>query len=302
VLYLGISKPFNSKSDAYTVFISEALMLLFVLVIGFRSLSNVPESVHYATSIFCVCIIWLIEFIIILRFALNIKDSRSVTLQVHNTSTVSPAQDNFENGSNISYKASESAYIPHLNNTELNENIEVYNPNQSYKYLQTKNVDNLKDSFSSRLQSNLPPIMEIVTKKSIIVTEEDPNINKEKSAFDSTEILQRIDNNFPDNISVSPRIPIAKAPTNTSTLMPPSILTSDSIDISRKKRNSSRMNNYFNALSISKNTSVSQDSILGLGSSVPGMKRSEVIEDSKIKEFLAKASETSIKVGNKGLN
>ena len=278
-------------------------MLLFVLVLGFRSLNNVPDSVHYSTSIFCVCIVWLIEFVIVLRFFLNIKDARSITLQVQNTSIISPVQDNFENGSSVSYKASESAYIPHINNTELNENIEVYNPNQAYKYLQTKKADNLKDSFSGRLQSNLPPIMEIVTKKSVVIPDDDPNTNKDKSAFDSTEILQGIDySQFPDKDSNSPRIPVTKTPVSNSTLMPPSILTSDSIDISRKKRSSSRMNNYFNTLSTSKNTSVSQDSILGMNSSVPGMKRSEVIEDSKIKEFLAKASETSIKVGNKGLS
>lgn len=304
VLYIGLSKPFKSKKDAFTVFISEFFTLLLVLLIGFRSLGNVADSLHIGTSIICVCILWLNELVIIIRFILTIHDARSKVLPGINTSTIFPARDNLGIGSRASNKSSENVFIQNVNNTELIESIEAYNSNETYKYLQTKQLDTLKDSSSSRIHLNLPPIKEIVTKKSSNPRNENPNnkkpnIDQDKSAHDSTEIIQRIDySQYPDHQSGSS---IAEPPGPNLPVPLPSTLPNKSTE-AKPNQHSSRFNHFHNLLFKNKNFSNPQDSVLQANPSQSGIKRLEVIKDSQIKEFLAKASEISLHVGNKGLS
>lgn len=67
VLYIGIARPFNRKSDLVTVFVSEFFLFALVVLFGFRML-EVGYDAKYSISIACVFLIWGSEAAILLRF------------------------------------------------------------------------------------------------------------------------------------------------------------------------------------------------------------------------------------------
>ena len=76
VFFIFKARPFRTRVDLLTNFISETLILILYIFIGIRTLDLDYERKYYLT-VFSVVTIWLVEVCICIRFALNIRQSSS---------------------------------------------------------------------------------------------------------------------------------------------------------------------------------------------------------------------------------
>ena len=149
MIYIAFSRPFQKRFEGVIVFLSELSLLILVVLIGIRSMDTLSDSNKYKASIFCVSIIWLAEFLILLRFILRIifyEDHPALaraSVTAANNSIIPITTMNAEDRMHdirSSHSSKISVYsLERLNdNTQLSEKIETYMANDPYTYINTK--------------------------------------------------------------------------------------------------------------------------------------------------------------------
>lgn len=156
VLYILFAKPFAQRRDSITVFISDFLCLILVIIVGLRSLENLSDDAKYYTSIFCVLIIWATEIVIITRYVLKVVSAQKTSLESLPNETQTPAiapimhRTTEDKGKNAikRFEKSHENLSESINNehSESNEVIETYNPLEPYRYIKHDFSNNLNNT------------------------------------------------------------------------------------------------------------------------------------------------------------
>ena len=162
VLYIYLFKPFKYKRDSLTVFISELLSLVLILFIGVRLMDGISNKTKYALSSVCVLNVWIIEVVIIIRYALSISTNTQTALESANNETQSPGvitvKDEINDSSfnnNRPLHATEKT-VKNLENVsesiDFEEIHDICRPMEPYKYL--SKTDEIKSENKSSFEDD----------------------------------------------------------------------------------------------------------------------------------------------------
>lgn len=178
VVYLVSIKPYQVKTDYFSVLISECLLLLLIIFTALQSLPALQGQAQEYIIIVSISFLWLNELAILGRFILSIWSTRSISSPPNpQDSTIQIIQspqhaiDDLENSNSIN------------NITELNEKIIITYAGQYYKNIETSAEINLNEKIVSPMSPNQKS-------KRKISTGLNKNINPSPS---SNKLLRKID-------------------------------------------------------------------------------------------------------------
>ena len=82
VVYIALARPFKHVYEAVSVFLTELLSLILVLIIGVRSMDGISESFKNSATVVCIVIIWMNEAVICARFVFRLVYAQNPVITI----------------------------------------------------------------------------------------------------------------------------------------------------------------------------------------------------------------------------